>query len=581
MTRPSTWVAVLAAIVLLAGASQLTRAGYSVDEEFTVFAVRGIQHGGLPHLPSALLYDRGLAYSYGSWLAGWLTGAELPAYRALSLLSALASLLLVFAIVRRHATDRAAVLAATLVSMSLPFWATATTGRFYAPFLAVYLLGLWLVTVVHVNRGDKPLGLSGPHLLSLIAAAAVGRWLHELAFTMAGIPFLCAVLGPRRDRRKWMVALVAVIAGLGAAQAALFLLHALEPSSGETMVRRFFLWQVLNLFEVPASGQYGHTLAAMVVVWLLVPARAGLATVAGLSVTAMVLAFSIARASNLGPLDVATVARVVSDGAAYPLDMFRHLAAAHPVLTGLALASLVARLFGAGGEWRLHERGAHLLWLFWVLWFGVIDSGMTTNYLLLPVVLMLAAIAIDVDAIVGRLQQRRAAFAVIALVAIALGLDQWRGTGSVHDRLDVARPTINIPGMDEVRAGLLPTDRVACTDELGCLMLVGRIDRWLALDDFVRDRFLVTRPDGTSAGVYTGAPAVFRPGDLFTPNPDGTLPDRVLIVDVFKDFPIGNSASWLPRAIELDGLQAIPLLETPQGRVLQISPQERHAARDH
>ncbi|MDP2391557.1 MAG: hypothetical protein Q8N52_14620, partial [Acidobacteriota bacterium] len=377
----------------------------------------------------------------------------------------------------------------------------------------------------------------------------------------------------------WLAAAAAIVTGLVAAQGLLFLLHALEPASGETMVRRFFLWQVLNLFEVPPSGQYGHTLAAMVVAWLLVPARAGLATVAGLSVTAMVLAFSIARASNLGPLDVATVARVASDGAVYPLDMFRHLAAAHPVLTTLVLASLGARLLGAGGEWRLHERGAHLLWLFWVLWFGVIDSGITTNYLLLPVVLMLATIAIDVDAIVGRLLPRRAAFAVVALVAIALGLDQWRGTGSVHDRFEAARPTINIPGMDEVRAGLLPADRVACTDELACLMLVGRVDRWLALDDFVRDRFLVTRPDGTSAGVYTGAPAVFRPGDLFMPNADGSLPDRVLIVDVFKDFPVGNSAPWLPRAIELDGLQVIPLLETPQGRVLQISPQERYARR--
>ncbi|MDP3718056.1 MAG: hypothetical protein Q8T13_09870 [Acidobacteriota bacterium] len=555
----------------MAGASQLTRAGYSVDEEFTLFAVRGIELGGLPHLPSALLYDRGLAYSYASWMAGWLTGSQLPAYRALSLLSALVSVLLVFAIVGRHATDRAAVLAATLVSMSLPFWATATTGRFYAPFLASYLAVLWLLS----TRGQRTLGTLG----TLGTIAFVSRLTHELAFTLPAIPLVCALLGVRAKRRAWLAAAAAIVTGLVAAQGLLFLLHALEPSSGETMVRRFFLWQVLNLFEVPPSGQYGHTLAAMVVAWLLVPARAGLATVAGLSFAAMVLSFSIARASNLGPLDVATVARVASDGAVYPLDMFRHLAAAHPVLTMLALASLGARLLGAGGEWRLHERGAHLLWLFWVLWFGVIDSGITTNYLLLPVVLMLAAIAIDVDAIVGRLLPRRVAFAVVALVALALGLDQWRGSGSIDDRLEAARPTIDIPGMDEVRAGLLPADRVACTDELACLMLVGRIDRWLALDDFVRDRFLVTRPDGTSAGVYTGAPAVFRPGDLFTPNADGTLPDRVLIVDVFKDFPVGHSAPWLPRAIELDGLQVIPMLETPQGRVLQISPQERYARR--
>jgi len=66
---------------------------------------------------------------------------------------------------------------------------------------------------------------------------------------------------------------------------------------------------------------------------------------------------------------------------------------------------------------------------------------------------------------------------------------------------------------------------------------------------------------------------------LFVPNPDGTLPDRVLVVDVFKEYPIGSSRSWLPRAIELAGLLVTPLLETPQARVLQISPPERNALR--
>ena len=52
-------------------------------------------------------------------------------------------------------------------------------------------------------------------------------------------------------------------------------------------------------------------------------------------------------------------------------------------------------------------------------------------------------------------------------------------------------------------------------------------------------------------------------------------PDRVLIVDIFKEYPIGNSRSWLPKAIEEDGLRVVPLLETPQMRVLQVSPPER------
>ena len=84
--------ALVAVLVFAAGSLQLSRAGYSVDEEFTFFAVRGIEAHGVPTLPSGLLYDRGLAYSYASWLAGSIAGSDLPAFRAVSPLSSNASL---------------------------------------------------------------------------------------------------------------------------------------------------------------------------------------------------------------------------------------------------------------------------------------------------------------------------------------------------------------------------------------------------------------------------------------------------------------------------------------------------------
>ncbi len=246
----------------------------------------------------------------------------------------------------------------------------------------------------------------------------------------------------------------------------------------------------------------------------------------------------------------------------------------------LALAGLVLRVTGAGhlrqgsgaqgGEWRFGERAAHALWIGWVLWFGVIESGITTNYLLLPTVFLMMAIAVDASVVF-----RKARFPALAVVLLIVAFDQW-GVAP-FERLDAARPTIRVDGIDEIRAGLQPGDRIACTDELGCLMLVGRIDRWLALDDYVRERFIVQRGDGAPSSVYTGVPAAFRPGDLFGANADGTLPDRVVIVDIFKDYPIGNSRSWLPKAIEEDGLRVTPLLETPQMRVLQVSPQEQVA----
>jgi hypothetical protein len=75
-------------------------------------------------------------------------------------------------------------------------------------------------------------------------------------------------------------------------------------------------------------------------------------------------------------------------------------------------------------------------------------------------------------------------------------------------------------------------------------------------------------------GVYTGVPAIMRPAAALAPNPDGTLPVRIIVVDIFKDYPIGNSRSWLPKAVEQDGLRVVPLLETPQLRVLEISAPE-------
>jgi hypothetical protein len=193
---------------------------------------------------------------------------------------------------------------------------------------------------------------------------------------------------------------------------------------------------------------------------------------------------------------------------------------------------------------------------------------------------MLAALAIDFVSITGHLSRGRphATAAAVILVA-AVATDQWRGQGSLSNRLSTARPTIEVPGIDVIRNGLQPGDRVACTDELACLLLVGRVDAWLALDDFVRERFVVRKGDENMVGVYAGAPAVFSPADLFGDLPDGRSPERVLIVDVFKEYPIGNSRDWLPRAIAADGLDARTLLDTPQARVLEVSPPVRNALR--
>ncbi|HEX8030351.1 MAG TPA: hypothetical protein VF491_17875 [Vicinamibacterales bacterium] len=563
-------VVLLAFAVLAAGSLQLARAGYSVDEEFTVFAVRGIQSHGVPLLPSGLLYDRGIAYSYVSWLAAAITGSELPAFRAISLISAAAIVILTAVLIGRIGANGSAILGALLVAMAVPFWATATSGRFYAPFLALYLATL----------------ISMRSAFALTAVLALFcRLTHELAFTLAIVPVV-GWLFERERRRHWVRVAFAIGAGLVAGQLLLFGLHYLAPTSGGTMVRRFFLWQVLNLFERPGDRQFLIPVILMVLAWIVAPKRAGVVAVIAMSLAAMILTYSVARASNTAPLTCELVQAVLVEGSRYPLDMFWHIAAATPWTLLLACTGLVGRAGGLGGKWSPGERALHLLWIGWVLWFGVIDSGITTNYLLLPTTFMLMAIAVDAWAILmtdGVPARRffsapsRPAIAAVIAIALQVGFDQWRGAGSMLARLDAARPTIVADGIADIRTGLQPADRVVCTDELGCLMVIGRIDRWLALDDYVRERFLVRRGDAPAAGVYTGVPAVFRPTEIFDSNADGTLPDRVLIVDIFKEYPIGNSRSWLPKAIEETGLRVEPLLETPQLRILQVSTQEAHA----
>jgi hypothetical protein len=540
--------AALAALVLVAGSFEIGRRGYSVDEEFTEFAVRGILAHGIPLLPSGLLYDRGLAYSY---LSALING------RIVSLICAALVVLMTASLVRKYFSTAAGRLAGALVATSIPFWATATTARFYAPFLLAVLVAI-------ASLASWPM---------LLVAALVARLLHELAFLLPLIPLACAIVS-RGARKRWLIAGAATVTGLLAGQLILLLLHAVDPPSGDTMVRRFFLWQVLNLFERPGERQFGIPLVVMLIGVLLMPRRKGLWIVGSLAMATMIVAYSIARASNIAPLSFELVRTTLAEGSRYPLDMFWHIARATPLTLALALGGIAVRAAGFGGGWQPAERAAHLLWIGWVLWFGVIESGITTNYLLLPISFMLIAVAVDIVAVAGASARGRRRTFVIALVAAAIAIDQWRGEGSLRDRLERARPTIHVEGIGEISESLQPNDRVVCTDELGCLMLVGRIDRWLALDEYVRERFLVRRSDVVT-GVYTGVPAVMRPAEIFGPNADGTLPDRVIVIDIFKDYPIGNSRSWLPKAIEEDGLRVMPLLETAQARVLQISPQER------
>jgi hypothetical protein len=482
--------------------------------------------------------------------------------------------------------------AALLVSVSLPFWAAATTGRFYAPFLLASVLVVAVFARAMRESGPDAAVATGL-LLALFGLGFVARLIHELAFTLLAIPIAALLFHPPslhlrrlwppgRLRHLWPLRQLrplggpsaALIAGLVLAQALLMALHFVRPEGGGTMIERFFFWQVLNLFERPHGLPFGLIAAAVLVSWLLSPERARPASMLGAAAALLVLLAGWVSEAIALPLSAALLRDMAAAGLAYPLDMFWYLANTRPMMVWSALALLVARLCGAGGSWPPRERAAHLAWVGWVLWFGVIDSGITINYVLLPTACLLAGIGIDLVA----LGQQGAALwpgprahavrAALTGAALLVAAEQWAGTGSMVERLAAARPTIHVEGVDRIRAMLEPADLVACTDELACALMVERVDRWLALDNFVRERFLVRRgPD--LVGVYAGAPAVFRPADLLR-GLQRAAPHRIIIVDVFKEYPVGNSRTWLPRALANDRAEYRELLLTSQARVVEL-----------
>ncbi|HUU33838.1 MAG TPA: hypothetical protein VMW48_07220, partial [Vicinamibacterales bacterium] len=535
-------LAVLGLLVVAAVWPDLRRPGYSPDEEFTLFAVRGIAAHGLPLLPSGLLYDRGLAYSYASWLAGLASGHAVPAYRVVSLVAAALALWAIFRELRRLSSDAAAALAVVAIAASLPFWVSATTARFYAPFLLCYLVVLALLA--------RP-QLSWRGVAALAGAAAAARWTHELAFTLAAVPAAAVLLVASTERWTWVRRAAGVVGGLVAGQLAIFAVHALAPpSNGDVMVRRFFLWQVLNLFErppldlprtLPLAALAGAVVASGLALarWRVSPASATLVLVGGtaaalgqlgvapaIALAALPVAGAATRqplvATALGVTGFATAfwlvalmaggldagaawTRVGQTGFVYPLDMFSYLVTESPWLIGAVLTLLLARSAGRGGPWHLRERALHALWMGWVLWFGVIESGITQRYLLLPVTFMLAALALDVGAVAVRAsgRWRRLAPALAVGVVLVVSLESWWGTSGGERRWVVARPTLDVAA---VAPETFATDLIACTDELACVIAVGRVDAWLVLDDFFRERFVVMRAEAPT-GTYTGAPA--------------------------------------------------------------------------
>jgi hypothetical protein len=101
-------------------------------------------------------------------------------------------------------------------------------------------------------------------------------------------------------------------------------------------------------------------------------------------------------------------------------------------------------------------------------------------------------------------------------------------------------------------------------------MAGGRIDAWLVLDEFFRERFVVMR-GGLPTGTYTGAPAVPALAPLLQQAEREQR--RLIVVDVLKDVPgFGPTAGLVPRQLAREDLRGDVVAEVPGLRLVQVRP---------
>jgi len=217
--RRSTWLALLIILVLalawrvayLRHAPPLPGAGDAI--EYDIIATRLLEHGvfrtpdhGLPHGEYAVRtpgYPAFLAATY--WAADRGFGSRFALLRPIQLALDLATLLLVFALARRLAGRRQALLAALLYAAYPPFWWAASVA--YTETLTVFLwaAALVLLTIGFERRRARAFIAAG----IILGLAALVRPTGQV-FALFLLIAVVWVYGVRNTRWLWHFAAFAV-----------------------------------------------------------------------------------------------------------------------------------------------------------------------------------------------------------------------------------------------------------------------------------------------------------------------------------------------------------------------------------
>jgi hypothetical protein len=576
--------------------------GYALDEEITVFAVRGIQETGLPLFPSGVLSDRGLPFSYAAWAAGLIFGQELQSYRLVSLVSALTTILVLYVVMRRLAGDVAAVSAAVLLAIFPVHIAVSGWARFYAAAVAAFTASIALFLAAAEATDDR----RAQYGRWFIASVVISVLLHELCIVLVALPLLAMIVSRDHDRKQadyWTRTFIWCVAAVAAARLMLVVLHFVAPNQslnpwlhqGASVTAPSRLLApftpvsasagVLTVLGVLAAVAY----AALVRYRKSPRLMLALCMLAALLFQLGMLAVATLIASLLRParatlyLRMAAVAALASavywtvhtwwtTSAALTVELFRSLtlfSVSYPFLavlafvqslplTSLALAAAVVLTFRASPgerERQLRVLAAVILLSLSVL--SVLNLGDTARYYLVswPIVLILAGYVIGVLWQTSRSSNRYGRLlGPAAALALTLGLVfEHRAFSRTNPVLMTGGnpPLGTIERIDpqrwSARLSAIPHDAVVISnDELASMYHLGRIDYWLATSDWDLARYeLVT--DTGRYGEYAGARVISTVDDLWKAMHRGDgRPSSVVL------FRTGRFEYHLPRQLALE-----------------------------
>jgi hypothetical protein len=533
-------VAIVPALAIVAHWPALTRSGYSPDEEISIFAVRGISSTGLPRLPSGLVYDRGVLFSYAAWVSGKLFGDTLPSYRVPSFVGGVAAALLAALVGARLGGS---ALAAGLLAATATWLAAASSwARFYALFVAAFLAAA--VTLLDPGTGSARRGRW------FLAALVAARLLHEMAFTLVALPlFFLLQSPPASEERRWATTiLLQSIAALVAVQLVLVALtgggtvlstpELLDASGGPPGLVPALLrlgsptglallsltalglslllrllgasWSCCAIAAVcSATLSLGLLLVATAALMLVRPERARVTGAAGVALGLATLTLWSTYVSFYAPsgLGVAVAESLARAGLAYPFAAASAMTDRWPLTTLAALGGLVV-------SWKARNvRSVAFLSLALLVALGAIDLGPRPRYFVALLPLLFAMASVLPVAVASRISAPgwRAGVATAGLTLLLAGpllVEHERGRDILLEPggpLGLSRlRTSPFERWAELLRGRIEGGPIVCTDDLACL-LVGQAPTYWWLASETEAATYGFRDAGGWRSTYTGA----------------------------------------------------------------------------